>query len=505
MKGNWSKTLRWLIMTGLFLNLVFACSPATQAVKRGDELLEMKNYYGASQQYLYALRLEADHKDAKKKLCLTAKQAYDQKYEMAAGYEKSSDYESALLQYAELQSYIENLDSQNCLNFLPVNAKQKVTEMKSGASEKHYKEAEQYFKDADYNNAIASYGKALQLNNPYKDSTEKIAESYYRLATKDESQRSWRDSAANYLKANETISGYKDAAAKATATYYSLGLSFLKKGLCRNAYDDLSTAAKINADFKDMSTKMTEAEACSISKIAFVRFDNLTHRNVAGMSIGDLIFDDIKSRLQNKASKFIRTIDRNELSSILAEQKLGMSGITDDYATFKQLKGVHYLVFGKLTQVNVEQPNEKIEYMKTNGQEPYPCTRQGRNGQTYQANCYRDITINYTQHTAKLNVALTGSIKVISVSTGEQIVFQSIGSKRSDSVTYADVTTDMSPDTSRPDFLWALMKARRELVDKDGLVKDMIAEIDNEMVQKILQKLDSAKTVSDPVDLLVIR
>jgi len=485
----------------IVLSFVSGCSPATQAVKRGDELLELKNYYGASQQYLYALRLEAAHQDAKKKLCQTAKQAYEQKLEMAAGYEKTADYESALPHYTELQALIENLNRHTCLNFSPVNAKQKAAEMKTGASEKYYKEGEQYFSAGNYHNAITLYEKALKQNNPYKNCADKIAEAHYRLAVAAQSQKSWRQAADNYLKANGTISGYKDAAEKATAMYYSLGLSLLKKGACRNAYDDLNAAFKSNSGYKDVSVKMNEAEACAVSKIAFARFDNPTRRDVSGMALGEYIFDDIKSKLQGKASQFIRTIDRDDLAAIIGEQKLGMSGLTDDYATFKQLKGVHYLIFGKLTQVKAEQPNEKVEYMKTRGQQPYSCTKQGRKG-PYESTCYNEITVNYTQHTAKLNVALAGSIKVVSVATGEQVVFQNISSKRSDSITYADITTDIANGTSLPDSLLGLTKARRELNDADGLIKDMISEIDNEMVKKILNKIDTATDASDPVELI---
>ncbi len=491
-------------MTSLFLGLVFGCGPAYQAVKHGDELLEMKNYYAASQQYLYALRLEADHKDAKLKLCQTARQAYDQKYEIAAGYEKTSDFESALPQYQELQSFIDGLSRHNCLNFAAINAGQKASEMKTAASDKYYKDAEQYFTGANYSNAITLYKNALKHNDPYKDCTEKIAESYYRLAAAAQTQKSWRDAAENYNHSNETMSGYKDAADKATSLYYSLGLSFLKKNLCRNAYNDLSAASRINASFKDISAKMNEAEACSVSKIAFVRFDNPTHRNVSGMSVGDFILDDIKSKLQGQASQFIRTIDRDELAAVMGEQKLGMSGITDDYATFKQLKGVHYLIFGKLTQVHVDQPKENVQYLKTGGQESYSCTRQGRKG-PYEGTCWRDVTISYAQHTAKLNVALAGSIKVVSVSSGEQIVMHNISSKRSDSVTYADITSEYGSNTAIPDNLLKLMRARRELADQDGLIKDMIAEIDKEMVRKILSKIDTVKDVSDPVELVVLR
>ncbi len=131
-------------------------------------------------------------------------------------------------------------------------------------------------------------------------------------------------------------------------------------------------------------------------------FDNLSGRDISGMVIGDFIFDDIKSKLQDKVSQFICMIDRDDLAAIIGEQKLGMAGITDDYSTFKQLNCVHYLIFGKLS-------------------------------------------------------------------------------------------------------LWGLTKVRRELNDKDGLIKDMISEIDNEMVQKILNKIDTAKDAFDPVDLIVFR
>jgi hypothetical protein len=40
--------------------------------------------------------------------------------------------------------------------------------------------------------------------------------------------------------------------------------------------------------------------------------------------------------------------------SILAEQQLGLSGLTEGSVEIGKLKGVHYLIVGKLTQVNVK-------------------------------------------------------------------------------------------------------------------------------------------------------
>jgi tetratricopeptide (TPR) repeat protein len=494
-----------LLLVFFLFGVIYGCaSPASQAIKRGDDLLVTRNYYGASQEYLTALGLEPAHKDAKMKLCQTSKPAYDQKLEMASSYEKTSDFESALPQYNDLASFIEKLNSYNCLNFVPVNAKQKVVEMKSGSSEKYYREAERCFSNEDYNTAVSNYQQALRHNNPYKDCRDKIAESYYRLGAKAERQKSYREAGNKYLDCNEALSGYKDAADRATSLFYSLGVSFLKKGLCRNAYDDLSLASKINSSFKDISSKINEAESCALSKVAFMRFDNPTGRDISGMSIGDFIFDEIKTKLQNRASKFMRTIERDELSAVLGEQRLGEKGITDDYATFKQLRGVHYLIFGKLTQVKSEQPNERQQSMKTTGTQYYTCIKQGRRG-SYEDTCRRDIPIYYTQHSAKLDVALTGSIKVVSVATGEQIIFHNISSRRSDTITYADVNSDVSSNIEVPSGLEELVKSRRELKDKDDCVKEMISEIASEMVQKILEKIDRAKTISDPAELTMIR
>lgn len=499
------KAKRCLVFSLLILiAFIWGCSAAYQAVKKGDELLEMKNHYGAAQEYLKALSLESDRKDAKMKLCQISKPAYDQKLAMAEGFEKSSDFESALPHYTDLSTFLERVNSYNCLNFPPINAKQKVIEMKSATSEKYYGEAERHFSSGNYTNAIANYEEALRFNAPYKDCKEKIAESYYRIASNAETQKTYRDAAKNYLKANNTIEGYKDATHRATYLYYSLGEYFLSKDLCRNAWNDFNEASKINPGFKDVSDKLSKSDTCAISKIAFVRFDNPTGRNIAGMSMGDFIFDDIKSRLQKNCSKFIRTLDRDELETILSEQKLGMSGITDEYSTFKRLKGVHYLIFGKLTQVNSVRPAPKEENMRTTGTQNYSCTKTGSKGKQYEGTCSRDVTVSYTKHADKISVSLSGSIKVVSVSTGEQLIYHNITANRSDSVTYADITSDAS-SVSIPSSLKDLVDAKRELKDEDSLTKEMVAAIAGEMVGKILEKVDRAKSVTDPVEMKMYR
>jgi len=493
-----------LVSIVMFIAFIYGCSAASKAVKQGDELLAMKNYYGATQEYLNALKLEPDHQDAKMKLCQTSNLAYEQKLAMAENFEKSSDFESALKHYRELSTFIDKLSSYNCLNFPAINTKQKIEEMQSSASEKYYREAESLFASENYNSAIPKYTEALKHNKPYKDCTEKIAESYYRIASKLENQNSFRDAAKNYMNANTTVEGYKDAASKATNLYYSLGEYFLSKELCRNAWNDFNEASKINPGFKDVSEKMSKADACAVTKIAFVRFDNPTGRNIAGMSMGDFIFDDIKSQLQKKASRFIRILDRDELETIFSEQKLGISGITDEYATFKRLKGVHYLIFGKLSQVNSVHQSPKEENMKTTGTRYYDCIKTDRKGKQYNSTCSTEIPVNFTKISDKISVSLSGSIKVVGVATGEQLIFHNISANRSDSIEYANITSDVS-SVEIPSFLKDLVNARKELKDEDSLAKEMVFGIASEMVRKILDKIDRAQAVTDPVEMKVFK
>ncbi|MBI4823308.1 MAG: hypothetical protein HY805_03645, partial [Nitrospirae bacterium] len=368
-------------------------------------------------EYLSGLSLDPNYQKAKVQLCTISKQAYEQELAIAGNFEKTSDFESALAHYSELKDFLQMLTQYNCLNFPTINVGQKITEMKSASSEKYYKLAEAAFVNEDYSNAIQHYKTALKFNTPYKDSTEKIAESFYRIAQKAESQKKFRLAANNYVNCSDTVKGYKDAPQKAVSLYYSLGKYFLTKGLCRNAYNDFNAANKINPDFKDLKVAMDEADTCSITKVAFVRIDNPTGRDIAGASMGDFIFDEIKSKIQQRKSRFIHVMDREELEAILGEQKLGMARITDEYSTFKTLKGVHYLLFGKLTQVNSTHKGPENKQFTTTGKQGYTCTKPDSKGQMREYLCFRDIKVSFTEVSESISVALAGSIKVLSVSS----------------------------------------------------------------------------------------
>lgn len=112
---------------GFFLSAVLSgcATPASEAIKRGDDMLNIKNYYDGSREYLAALNFEPKNNEAKAKLCQIAKQGYEQKLEMAVSYEKAANFEAALSQFQDLSTFIDQVTSNNCLSFAAVNAKQK--------------------------------------------------------------------------------------------------------------------------------------------------------------------------------------------------------------------------------------------------------------------------------------------------------------------------------------------------------------------------------------------
>lgn len=489
----------------LLISGLSGCGPAAKAISRGDEMVQMKNYYGASQEYLTALNLERDNGEAKTKLCQIAAPAYEQEASVASNAENTSDYESALRHYRILSNFLDSVNLYNCASFPTVNVKQKIVEMQGASSEKYYKEAEGLFAAADYESAIAKYEDALSHNKPYKDCSEKIAESYYRKGMALESNGRYRDAANSYVNSNSTVSNYRDSSKKASALYCALGDYHYSKRAYRNAYNDYCEVSKIDPGYKNIDQKISDAETNAITKIAFIRFDNPSGRDIAGASVSDMIFDEMQSKLKGKASHFLKIIEREELDGILEEQRLGASGISDEYSTFKKLKGVHYLVFGKLTQVNAVHPQPKVESFRTKGNEAYECTKYNKKGKAYQTTCYQDTMIQFSRVSDSISLTMSGSMKVLSVSTGENIIPYSISTKKKDSVVYA---TDLSKDISNisvDDSFKELVSARRDLAEEDSLMKQIVTEISDVMVDKIITKIDVTPSVSDPTSFKLSR
>ncbi|MBI4822954.1 MAG: hypothetical protein HY805_01825 [Nitrospirae bacterium] len=117
--------------------------------------------------------------------------------------------------------------------------------------------------------------------------------------------------------------------------------------------------------------------------------------------------------------------------------------------------------------------------------------------------CFRDIKVSFTEVSESISVALAGSIKVLSVSTGEQVVVHSINSKKSDSVRYAEGFSESN--VKLDPNIESLANAKKTLQEEDTLMKEIVAGVTNEMVQKVLDKVDRATDTPDPVEMQIFK
>jgi len=467
-----------------------------QAVTRGD-------YYAAAMDYLNVLRTKPKYSKAIDNLSRISKSAYEQKLKMAEGYQEQGNLEEALAEYKDLDGYITQLRQYNLLNFVPIDINKAISTVSTGAAEKHYVQAEGLFKQKDFQNAIREYRTASALVNSFKDCKEKIAESYYSLAGDYEKRNSYRTAAKNYENANVEVRGYKDATQKAAGLYYALGSYFLTQGQYRKACEDLSQAKSISPQYRDVSNKLDTASEKAALKIAFVRFDNPTGKDIAGMALGDFIFETIKSNVQSKASQFLHMLDREELLVLAREQRINEGLFRDESTVPMKLEGVGYLIFGKLNQVRdvktglTETPTK--DYYEYSYDVPYVDDkgRQRTRKEWSKAEMYFSLLKD------KASFTLSGVIKVIDVKTGRLIINHQISEEAGDEIEYADkfrAAHDLNAyNVALPDAIKKLRKARRELKDEGALAREMIDSIARAMADKILSNLDVTPFVNDPL------
>lgn len=483
------------------------CIAARQGIKRGDEAVTKGDNYAAANEYLDVLAKKPKHKKALAKLSGIAKIAYEQKLKIAKGYIDQKNLEDALTEYKQLSRFIDRLKTYNALDFVPIDVDKVIKEVSVDVAEKYYIMAESLFSKAQYEEAIREYESALNFTRSYKDANEKIAESFYNIALNCEQAKHYRLSAENYQKSLQRVRGYKDATQRATTLYYSLGSYFLSTGQCRKAYEDLSQAKGIIPQYKDIDNKLAAAKDGATTKIAFVRFENTTEKDLAGMSLGDFISETIKTKVQSGASQFIQMLDREQLLVLAQEQRISEGILSSESTVSIKLEGVHYFIFGKINQVRevyygLSKTPTSAEYEYSYGV-PYTDEKGKQKTRTERAKA----TMHYSLCKNKLSVTIGGSIRVVEAKTGKVVINHQILEERNDEIIYADEFRAphnlTANNVSFSDNIKKVTVARRELKDVDILAKDIIDSISSATASKILSFLDVTPSVSDPTLLTI--
>jgi tetratricopeptide (TPR) repeat protein len=489
----------------LFIAVSLVGCAAKRAVNDGDEARERGNTFVAANHYLDALDEKAGHEEALSKLSNVAEAGYEQKLELAEGFEDQGNLKSALQEYEQLQRYIRRLRGHDALTFAPINIEEAIQTASAGVAEQHYKRAEGYFGEGQYEQAIQQYNQALDYTQPYKNATGRIAESYYRMATRAVKASQYRQAADTYLRASGEVEGYKDAQERAASLYYHLGGHFLAEGHCRKAYEEFDTADTIISGYENVSAKMSAAKDCATVRIAFARFENTTRRSLAGMNLGDVIFERTRMNTLNQASQFIEILTRERLSVLMEEQEMGGGMVSDASSIPRGFEGADYVVFGKLNQVLVENEELTQERKRATYEYAYQETYTNSEGERETRTEWTERYLAFVENRDARTIKLGGTMRVVDVDSREVTISHSIDRQNRDAVRYATnirAEHDLSADNVRLDSDFVqLANAREELKSVDALTDNMLDAISGEIANQILGRLDRTRSVSDPSSL----
>lgn len=487
------------MQTGISMSFLFVGCAHYNLAKDGAELATAGNHWGATKKYFESLEKKPGYEKALDGLKLSALPAYKQKLEIAGNYEKQTNYETAAIEYQELYDYCNRLRRLSILNFATIDFEKKIAEMKTGASEAYYVKGDALLNKNDFINAAENYQSALKHNRNYKDSVEKTAECYYREGNKQFSSNQFRGAVSNWKKCWEFKPAYKDSLDNASEVQYNLAKYFEKKKKFRLAYNDYTHLLEFNPNYKDAVQKKDEVEQLAVTKVAVMPFENMTKREISGIAIDDIIFELTKGKVLSKGSRFMRMIDRQELKTIMDEQGLQASGVAEGSSKIKGLKGVDYIIFGKINQLSIV-PKSSSKIVRDTYQLNYTCIKRDDKGRNYESVCTANKPMTYTLNKASISLDVGGSVKIVDVYSGRTVLSYPLREKESDQVEYA---TDPSIDPSAQDVhvfsnLPELLKARNELKEETDIINTAVKRIGDELGLKILTTIDVTPSEPEP-------
>lgn len=484
---------------------------AQRAYKEGKELDEAGQDYRAALKYIDALDAKPDHKKAIEGLLACAKDAYVEQLGTAEDAETGKRWATALDEYRALNTLGQRIELIDGPKLRDPGLPAKIDLMATNAAEEQYLLAEQALGGTRYESAIGLYRQAQKYKPAYKDSQAKISDAAYRWGESSLGTKLYRESAGHFeLAAAEAGGAYKDARTRAGKIYAALGKAHIKPGECRQAVRDLRTAKGLD-NATAPAEDMTAAEACAVTPVAILAFENPTGVNIAGIAIGDSVADETTMNVAKGASEYVKLLERSAFDRILTEQ--GITAVSAAAAPGK-LTGVRFLVIGKITQVKLERVPVAAKAIQTTAQQSYSCMKTKSDGTSFESSCYQDVPIAYDDYTGSVTARLSASVRIVDVASGQQIAMESIESVATDSAHYVSgyrtlagsafvplprTTTDhgITVDASLTD----LQGGKQTLNSDDQMAKAAVADLAARSAKVVLGAVDVEKAPADPTTL----
>ncbi len=353
--------------------------------------------------------------------------------------------------------------------------------------------ARESYSRADYDAAVFMLARSLQINQDYEKSQTLMADAFLManrvhknniselesssndfrfdgISREYQSLVSLHDAVKNLPPVRHPKTGglleleiidYSDKLAsakqKAAESHYAAGAALavsLDLSQQKAAAKQFKKALSFVPGYKDSESRYESTRKAGVKRIAVFPFEDLSGENKKYGAIEELVVDQMVSSVMKdpSATEFLELISRDQLDRVIAEQKLGLSGMVNDETAMEvgALLGVHEILTGKITQIiytrvqtiNKEYKEEKRVVVKT---EKY----KDKEGKTKTRNVYADVEAKVKHYTRTTKAVIKGSYKIVDVRTSKLIKSETFEGKSDFSAEWAVIRGDSRALKSR--------------------------------------------------------
>ena len=347
----------------------------------------------------------------------------------------------------------------------------------------------------DYHKKIKSVGVELTMADFYEQDYEDVKSDYmaelYEEGTTLLEASNFKDAERIFDEISRLDPNFKDANALKDIAYleplYKEGVASINGGRYRAAHDNFSKVVERKADYKDAKKRLDECVQLGRFTMAVLPFQNATNSAGLDAKIGAYLLD----ALTGINDPFLKIVDRDNLNTILEEQKLGLTGVIDEETAVNvgELIGAHAIFTG--TVLSYDTRNGKLSNKSMPGYEQYTVKKYNAEEEKYYNETkYRKT--NYQEYFCTNEANVSFQYKVISLKTGEVILSKIIDKRLEDNVHYAKYDGDVSTlypsngnavnhNRASRDDLRGLFNARQQPISTSELSNNLFQVVSDQL------------------------
>lgn len=447
------KLIHFILLLTISLFLL-QCTTSKGLSKKGQKLEESGNIELAADYYYQAVKIKNSNIDALSGLKRTGQQTLQKKLQKFNQYYSQQDLKNAVYSYTEAKEYFDKVGALKVDLNIPPFTIEDFDKAKDKYLAKLYEEANEELDGENFKKAESLFTEINKFDKDYRDV----------------------NSLKNFSKVEPL---------------YRAALEAFQKEKFRTAYDNCIKIEKLENNYKDVEMIKNDALEFGIQTITITSEGKYA-------DIANSIKEYSSSAITKLNDPFIKIVARENLSQILLEQQLSISGIVDENSATKagNLLGVKYMIVTSVLDYSVSR--SPLTYKTYSGFETYSVKYKDKEGKTRYRTMYKPVS--YRVYNGKNEVTVSTKYKLIDLSTGEILMNEVINKTEQSIIKYINYNGNYknlryslngaaNKSSSSRSEIRRLVNSNKKLKSIDELTNSSIKQISTQSSVKVQNAL----------------